>query len=98
MTEMAQHDTSEDAPDEDVESLKAADAKDLHQAVREAGEEELDRPLASLFFSGLAANFKARRPLVAFFEDNYDAVRFFLWRWIHETELTDGARALMLFL
>ena len=50
------------------------------------------------FFSGLAANFKARRPLVAFFEDNYDAVRFFLWRWIHETELTDGARALMLFL
>ncbi|ETW82731.1 Metallo peptidase M1 [Heterobasidion irregulare TC 32-1] len=26
------------------------------------------------FFSGLAANFKARRPLVAFFEDNYDAL------------------------
>ena len=50
------------------------------------------------FFSGLAANFKARRPLVALFEDNYDAVRFFLWRWIHEPELTDGARALMLFL
>jgi len=65
MTEMAQHDTSEDAPDEDVESLKAADAKDLHQAVREAGEEELDRPLASLFFSGLAAGLAITSSLVA---------------------------------
>ncbi len=65
MTEMAQHDTSQDASEEDVESLKAADAKDLHQAVREAGEEELDRPLASLFFSGLAAGLAITSSLVA---------------------------------
>ena len=50
------------------------------------------------FFGGLAANFKARRPLVAFFEANYDLVRFFVWRRAHATELTDGACAFTLFL
>lgn len=52
-------------PEDDVDSLKAADAKDLHQAVREAGEDELDRPLASLAFSGLAAGLAISSSLVA---------------------------------
>lgn len=38
-----------------VDDLKSANAKELHRAVREEGEDELDRPLASLFWSGLAA-------------------------------------------
>ncbi|TXC72481.1 formate/nitrite transporter family protein [Sphingomonas ginsenosidivorax] len=50
---------------EDVDDLKAADAKDLHQAVREAGEEELDRPVASLFVSGLAGGLAISSSLVA---------------------------------
>lgn len=43
------------APHDDDDDLKAADAKDLHRAVRQEGEEELRRPAASLFWSGLAA-------------------------------------------
>jgi formate/nitrite transporter FocA (FNT family) len=38
-----------------VDDLKAANAKELHRAIREEGEEELRRPLASLFWSGIAA-------------------------------------------
>lgn len=52
-------------PDENVEDLKAADAQDLHKAVREAGEEELDRPVASLFFSALAAGMAISGSLIA---------------------------------
>ncbi len=40
---------------DDNDDLKAADAKDLHRAVREEGEGELRRPARSLFWSGLAA-------------------------------------------
>ncbi|WP_242147663.1 formate/nitrite transporter family protein [Sphingomonas sp. BAUL-RG-20F-R05-02] len=39
----------------DVDDLKSANAKELHRAIREEGEEELRRPLASLFWSGIAA-------------------------------------------
>ncbi len=49
----------------DIDALKAADAKDLHQAVREEGEDELDRPLSSLFFSGLAAGMAIASSLIA---------------------------------
>ena len=46
------------------------------------------------FFGGLAANFKARRPLVEFFEANYDAVRFARLRLARgATELTDDCGA-----
>ena len=38
-----------------VDDLKAANAKELHRAIREEGEDELRRPLASLFWSGIAA-------------------------------------------
>lgn len=53
------------APEDDVDALKAADAKDLHQAVREEGEDELDRPVTSLFFSGLAAGMAISSSLIA---------------------------------
>lgn len=49
----------------EVEELKAADAKDVHRAVREEGEEELARPAASLLWSGLAAGFAINASLVA---------------------------------
>lgn len=52
-------------PPGDVEDLKSADAKDLHKAVREAGEVELGRPAASLFFSGLAAGIAITSSLIA---------------------------------
>jgi len=52
------------APQDDVDDLKAADAKDLHRAVREAGQEELDRPVSSLFFSGLAAGMAIASSLI----------------------------------
>ncbi|KQO06944.1 formate/nitrite transporter family protein [Sphingomonas sp. Leaf242] len=58
-------DTASNSPGEDVEDLKAADAQDLHKAVREAGEEELDRPVSSLFFSGLAAGMAISSSLIA---------------------------------
>ncbi len=60
---MAEVDTST-VPD-DVEALKAADAKDLHRAVREEGEKELARPFSSLFFSGLAAGLAIASSLIA---------------------------------
>ena len=44
---------------------KAADAKDLHRAVREAGESELDRPAGALFWSGLAAGIAIHSSLIA---------------------------------
>ena len=57
--------TNQPRPDESVEDLKAADAQDLHKAVREAGEEELDRPVSSLFFSALAAGMAISSSLIA---------------------------------
>ena len=51
--------------DENVEDLKSADAQDLHKAVREAGEDELNRPLSSLFFSALAAGMAIASSLIA---------------------------------
>ena len=54
MTVMADQ-TSTSHTDGDDDDLKAADAKDLHRTVREEGEEELERPALSLFWSGLAA-------------------------------------------
>ena len=49
----------------DVEELKAANAKELHRAVREEGQEELDRPIGSLFWSGLAGGMAIAASLVA---------------------------------
>lgn len=56
-----------DAPSDtsDDDDLKAADAKDLHRTVREEGEEELRRPIRSLFFSGLAAGIAITVSLLA---------------------------------
>ena len=54
-----------DTSDADTESLKSADAGDLHRAVREEGEEELARPAVSLFFSALAAGMAITASLVA---------------------------------
>lgn len=51
--------------DEEIEELKAADAKELHRAVREEGQEEIDRPTASLLWSGLAAGFAIVASLIA---------------------------------
>lgn len=50
---------------EDVEEIKAADAKQLHRAVREEGDAELSRPAASLFWSGLAAGLVVNASLLA---------------------------------
>jgi formate/nitrite transporter FocA (FNT family) len=58
-------DTKPSKPPGDVDELKAADAKDLHKAVREEGQAELDRPVSSLFFSGLAAGMAISSSLVA---------------------------------
>ncbi len=58
-------DNASNPPGEDVEDLKAADAQDLHKAVREEGEDELDRPVSSLFFSGLAAGMAISSSLIA---------------------------------
>jgi len=52
-------------PADDVEELKAADAGELHRAVREEGEAELARPAASLFWSALAAGIAIATSLVA---------------------------------
>ncbi len=62
---MDQHDTPD--PDEtgDVEDLKAADARELHRTVRETGEEELKRPAAALFWSGLVAGLAITTSLIA---------------------------------
>lgn len=54
------------SPDrEEIEELKAADAKEVHRAVREEGEEEVNRPAASLLWSGLAAGFAINASLLA---------------------------------
>ena len=47
------------------DDLKAADAKDLHRAVREDGQDELLRPAGSLFWSGLAAGIAITVSLIA---------------------------------
>lgn len=49
----------------DVEDIKAADAKELHRAVREEGQVELDRPAASLLWSGLAGGLAITASLIA---------------------------------
>jgi formate/nitrite transporter FocA (FNT family) len=56
---------ADQSPPGDVEDLKSADAKELHRAVREEGEAELDRPLQSLFWSGLAAGIAINSSLIA---------------------------------
>ncbi|WP_404371623.1 formate/nitrite transporter family protein [Sphingomonas sp. MMS24-J45] len=48
-----------------VEDLKAANAIELHRAVREEGEAELERPAGSLFWSGLAGGLAINASLVA---------------------------------
>lgn len=46
---------ADEQTDNNVEDLKAANARDLHRAVTEEGEAEMSRPLRSLFWSALAA-------------------------------------------
>lgn len=48
-----------------VEDLKAANPHDLHRIVREEGDEELARPFAALFWSGLAAGLAINTSLIA---------------------------------
>ena len=55
----------DDARADDVDDLKAAEAKDVHRAVREQGEKELDRSAASLLWSGFAAGVAINASLVA---------------------------------
>ncbi len=62
---MEQHDRPNGAGADDVEDLKAADARELHQTVREMGEAELARPAAALLFSGLAAGLSINTSLIA---------------------------------
>lgn len=61
---MAQ-DAAAPTDEETVEEIKAADAKEVHRAVREEGEEELDRPAASLAWSGAAAGVAINASLIA---------------------------------
>ncbi len=49
----------------DVEDLKAANARELHQAVREEGQAELDRPTSALFWSGVAGGLAITASLIA---------------------------------
>lgn len=49
----------------DVEELKAANARELHRAVREEGQEELERPTGSLFWSAAAGGVAITASLVA---------------------------------
>ncbi|OYY89229.1 MAG: formate transporter [Sphingomonas sp. 28-66-16] len=51
--------------DGDVDELKAANAQELHRAVREEGQDELERPVSSLFWSGLAAGLTISASLLA---------------------------------
>ena len=48
-----------------VEELKSANAQELHRAVREEGQEELDRSVSALFWSGLAAGLAVTASLIA---------------------------------
>ena len=59
-------DNAAPAPSEsdDVDELKAADAADVHRAVREEGEHELRRPASALFWSGLAAGLAVNASLI----------------------------------
>ena len=50
---------------DDIDDLKAADATELHRAVREEGEAELNRNAAALLWSALAAGFAINASLVA---------------------------------
>lgn len=54
----------QDGSQPDGTAQKAADAKDLHRTVREAGESELDRPAGALFWSGLAAGIAIHSSLI----------------------------------
>lgn len=54
----------DDSPD-DNDDLKAADAKEIHRAIREEGEGELHRPAQSLFWSGLVAGVAINCSLIA---------------------------------
>lgn len=56
---------NDDNDDSDIDELKAANAKELHRAVREEGQVELDRPAASLLWSALAAGFAINASLIA---------------------------------
>lgn len=58
-------DAEQDHTPGDVEELKAANARELHRAVREEGQEELDRPTGSLFWSGLAGGLAITASLIA---------------------------------
>ena len=60
----SQGDEPQDGPG-DVEELKAANARQLHRAVREEGQEELDRPTGSLFWSGVAGGLAITASLIA---------------------------------
>lgn len=51
--------------DDSVDDLKAADATEIHRAVREEGQGELDRPAASLLWSGFAAGLAINASLIA---------------------------------
>ncbi len=48
-----------------IDELKSADAKELHRAVREEGESELERPASSLFWSGVASGIAIVSSLIA---------------------------------
>ncbi len=54
----------DDSTDDEVDDLKSASAVELHRTVREEGEEELRRPAAALFWSGLAAGLAITSSLV----------------------------------
>jgi formate/nitrite transporter FocA (FNT family) len=51
--------------DDTIEELKAADAKELHRAVREEGEAELNRPTASQIWSAFAGGLAINASLIA---------------------------------
>lgn len=54
-----------DGEDGNVEELKAANARELHKAVREEGQDELERPTGSLFWSGVAGGLAVSASLIA---------------------------------
>lgn len=56
---------TDEKPKDDIEELKAANASELHRAIREEGQEELDRSLRSLFWSGIAAGLAVSASLIA---------------------------------
>lgn len=56
---------ADETPKDDVEELKSANASELHRAIREEGQDELDRSLRSLFWSGVAAGFSVSASLIA---------------------------------